>query len=357
MKKKGIAVVGRVAEGTELLDGQTVKTKILYEELRKTFPDRKIICIDTYQYRKNIVSILYRTVKAFAECEHFFVLLSRNGRKFFFPILNGMNSLFHRKLYHDVVGGALPGEAAARPALVKQLKRFIVNWVELPDMKAELEKLGVRNVEVLPNFKRLSILGEDQLPAGQREEPYVFTMFSRVVKEKGMETAARSAAELNRRAGRIRAVVHIYGPVDPVYEEEFRKLLEDYKDCVVYQGCIPYNESVKALSGSYMLLFPSVYPGEGMPGTIIDAFSAGLPVIASDWRYNRDMVQDGVTGCCYEWQKPEQLTERMAYAVDHPAEIDAMRPACLREAQKYTPESAMRQIVKKMRETADGGCV
>ena len=40
MKKKDIAVVGRVAEGTELLDGQTVKTKILYEELKKEFPDR-----------------------------------------------------------------------------------------------------------------------------------------------------------------------------------------------------------------------------------------------------------------------------------------------------------------------------
>ena len=52
MKKKDIAVVGRVAEGTELLDGQTVKTKILYEELKKEFPDRNIICIDTYQYRK-----------------------------------------------------------------------------------------------------------------------------------------------------------------------------------------------------------------------------------------------------------------------------------------------------------------
>ena len=350
MEKKDIAVVGRVAEGTELLDGQTVKTKILYEELKKEFPDRNIICIDTYQYRKNVVQILYRTIKAFVQCEYFFILLSRNGRKFFFPILNGLNRLFRRRLYHDVVGGALPGEAADSPVLVRQLKQFEVNWVELADMKAQLEKLGVHNVEVLRNFKRLDILPEDRLADVQDREPRVFTMFSRVVREKGIGTAVLSAAEMKSRAGSRRAVLHIYGSVDPDYEEEFGELLEEYRDCVVYKGCIPYNESVKALSGSFMLLFPSVYPGEGMPGTIIDAFSAGLPVIASDWHFNRELVRDGETGWCYEWQKPEQLTEYMIYAADHPEKIRAMRPACLREARKYTPEAAMRQILGKMQE-------
>ena len=58
MKKNSIAVIGRIAEGTELLDGQTVKTKVLFEEIKKDFPDRNVICIDTYQYKKRIFSIL-----------------------------------------------------------------------------------------------------------------------------------------------------------------------------------------------------------------------------------------------------------------------------------------------------------
>ena len=48
-----------------------------------------------------------------------------------------------------MVGRRLPGEAADSPVLVRQLKQFEVNWVELADMKAQLEKLGVHNVEVL----------------------------------------------------------------------------------------------------------------------------------------------------------------------------------------------------------------
>lgn len=348
MSRDGIAVIGRVADGAQLLDGQTVKTKVLCEELHRRFPDRELICVDTYQYTKHFLSILCRTVGAFLRCEHIFVLLSKNGRRFFFPILTGLNAFFHRRLYHDVVGGALPEEAKARPALRKQLTRFEVNWVEFSAMKEALERLGVKNAEVLPNFKRLDILRADQLPQAQ-QFPFVFTMFSRVTREKGMGAAAAAIAEANRRSGSLRAVLQIYGPVEEAYQEEFDQLLDQYQDCVTYAGCVPYDESVKALRGSFMLLFPSVYPGEGMPGTIIDAFSAGLPVIATNWHFNAELVRNGVTGYCYEWEKPELLTEHIVHAIEHPDEVNAMRPACLAEAANYTPEAAMERICQRMR--------
>lgn len=347
MNNKGIAIVGRIAEHTELLDGQTVKTRILYEELQLNFPDRKFVCVDTYQYRRHLPSILFRTVQAFCECEHVFVLLSRNGRKFFFPLLSFLNLFFHRRMYHDVIGGALPDEAEERPALRKQLKKFEINWVELSDMKNRLEQLGVNNVEVLPNFKRLRILDHVK-PWAAGREPFVFTVFSRIIKTKGIETAAEAIAQVNSRFEKQRAVLHIYGPVAAEYEKEFQDVLKKYEGTVQYMGCIPYNQSVQVLSGSFMLLFPSVYPGEGMPGTIIDAFSAGLPVIASDWHFNCELVHDGVTGYCYDWRKPETLKDYIIYAIEHPDEINGMRSNCLQEAYHYTPDAAMKQICRRM---------
>ena len=185
MKHERIAIVGRMAKGAELLDGQTVKTKVLCEELRRCFPDTEQVWVDTYQYRKHALPILRETFRAFATCDHIFVLLSRNGRKFFFPLLTGLNCIFRRRLYHDVVGGALPGEAAKSPALRRQLRRFEVNWVEFEQMKAELEAIGISNVEVLPNFKRLNMLSPEEVSTGH-QAPFVFSMFSRVTKEKGM---------------------------------------------------------------------------------------------------------------------------------------------------------------------------
>lgn len=352
MKKNGIAIIGRVADGLELLDGQTVKTKVLREELQRRYPDRKIICADTYRYSRRFFSVLLRMIQAFLECEHIFVLLSKNGRKFFFPILTGLNRVFHRRLYHDVIGGALPEEAEKSPALRRQLKRFEINWVEFQGMKEELEKVGVENVEVLPNFKRLDILEEEDLTDEYRE-PFVFSMFSRVIKEKGMGEAAKAIAEVNSRFGKKRAVLHIYGPVEEGYQKEFSDLLEQYGDCVSYLGCIPFDKSTEILKSSYMLLFPSVYRGEGMPGTIIDAFSAGVPVIATDWHFNAELVHNGKTGYCYNWKQPELLMEHIVYAMEHPDEINDMRKECLREAGKYTPDAVMKQICDRMNMTME----
>ena len=175
-------------------------------------------------------------------------------------------------------------------------------------------------------------------------------MFSRVTKTKGMTAAAEAVSEVNRRLGRTAAVLHIYGPVEANYQEEFDQVLADHKDCVQYLGCIPQDQSVEALKSSFMLLFPSVYPGEGMPGTIIDAFSAGLPVIATDWHFNSQLVRTGETGYCYDWQSPHLLAEHILHAVTHPHEVAAMGNACLREAMKYTPDVVMDQICRKMSE-------
>lgn len=352
MRKDGIAIIGRLAEGTELLDGQTVKTKILYEELRNSFPNKTVRCVDVYRYRRRVIPILWNTLCAFFSCKYIFVLLSRNGRTFFFPLLTGLNRIFRRKLYHDVIGGALPEEAKHRPALQKQLKRFTLNWVELPSMKDSLTALGIDNVEVLPNFKRLNILSADQLQM-PKEEPFVFVTFSRVTRDKGIEEAAHAVAAVNRKTGRKTTLLRVYGPVEESYRQSFDQLLRQFDDCVTYCGCVSQNKSVEVLSECYMLLFPSVYAGEGLPGTIIDAYSAGLPVIASRWHFNAEIVHDQVTGWCYDPQDSSLLTERVLYAVQHPDEVNAMRSACLAEAAVYTPERAMQQIMKELQIGSD----
>ena len=351
MGKDAIAVIGRMALGTTLLDGQTVKTNTLCEELRVRYPQREFVYVDMYQYKKRALPILLGTLKAFIRCRHIFVLLSRNGRRFFFPLLTGLNRIFRRRLYHDVIGGALPGEAAKSKSLQRQLNRFDVNWVEFSRMADELRDAGVTNAEVLPNFKRLQILKPEDLTA-YRQEPFVFSMFSRVTREKGMTAAAEAVSHVNQTLGRVAAIVNIYGPVEESYQEEFDRILKDHADCVRYLGCIPQDQSVAALRSSFMLLFPSVYPGEGMPGTIIDAFSAGLPVIATDWHFNGELVKTGETGYCYDWQQPQLLAEHILHAVTHPEQVDAMRPVCLKEAEKYSPDTVMDLICKKMNEGA-----
>ena len=81
-----------------------------------------------------------------------------------------------------------------------------------------------------------------------------------------------------------------------------------------------------------------------MPGTLVDAFAAGLPTIATDWSMNAEVLTQDVTGICYDWQQPQLLEQWMLWAVDHPEKIRAMRANCVAEAVKYTPEAAMQQV-------------
>ena len=52
----------------------------------------------------------------------------------------------------------------------------------------------------------------------------------------------------------------------------------------------------QALISHDVLAFPSYYSSENVPLVIIEAMAAGLPVIASDWRGIKSLVEDQVTG-------------------------------------------------------------
>ena len=63
-----------------------------------------------------------------------------------------------------------------------------------------------------------------------------------------------------------------------------------------YKGVLQPNEVISTLQKYDALIFPTHYEGEGCPGILVEALSAGLPIIASDWKFNSEFVQDGVNG-------------------------------------------------------------
>lgn len=75
-------------------------------------------------------------------------------------------------------------------------------------------------------------------------------------------------------------VLDVYGPM---FDEEIRDLLAG-SHRTAYHGPIPSTEVAAVMAEHDVLVFPSYYEGEGYPGVIIEAFQAGLPVIATRWR-------------------------------------------------------------------------
>ena len=180
-KSRKIGIIGHFGGKENILDGQTIKTKILHEELSKA-TDWKIIKVDTYYKKKNPIKLLIDTFKCLFSTKDIIVLLSGNGMKFYFPILSFFAQKFHINIYHDVIGGNLDIYVSKYPKFKKYLNSFQINWVETAGMKDKLENQAIKNCEVMPNFKRLSIADREE--EIEFSEPYCFCIFSRVMKEK-----------------------------------------------------------------------------------------------------------------------------------------------------------------------------
>lgn len=63
---------------------------------------------------------------------------------------------------------------------------------------------------------------------------------------------------------------------------------------VSFAGALPFDSVIEEMAQSAIFLQTSKW--EGLPFTIIEAFSCGLPVVASDIRSHRDLIIDGENG-------------------------------------------------------------
>lgn len=345
-KNKKIGIIGHFGGKENILDGQTIKTKILYNELDEA-TNWKIIKVDTYYKKKNPIKLLFDTFKCLFSTKDIIVLLSGNGMKFYFPILTFFANKFHKNIYHDVIGGNLDLYVSKYSKFKNYLNSFQVNWVETEGMKKKLIDQGINNCEVMPNFKRLSIANTD-FNEMHFTEPYRFCIFSRVMKEKGVEDAIEAIETINKEAGRDICTLDIYGRIDEGYVERFEELLTTVTKATQYKGMVPYDKSVEAIKDYYALLFPTYWKGEGFPGTIVDAFSAGLPVIATDWNCNSEIVDDGINGILYPNEETKTLKDAIICIIKNNCEMIAMKKQCIKTAKKYQPDMCVKRIVERI---------
>lgn len=344
-----IGIIGRIATESNLCDGQTVKTQVLVNELKHKYPDSNLLLADTYNYKKHIPTLLFNIEKCLRKSDVVFILLSRNGRRFIFPIVNLFNRFYRKPILHDVIGGAFENDILTNRTLRKYSSHFDINWIESKKAVERLRQAGIKNVAYLPNFKRLPHI---TIPkhCSNPDAVYKFCTFSRVTKEKGITAAAQAIIDINRDAGYRKAILDIYGPFENGYEDELQSYIELSDGAVNYKGIVDYNESVLTLKNYDMLLFPTYFSGEGFPGTLIDAFSAGLPVIATDWHYNSEIITDRKTGFLYAVNEPQCLKDLMEYSICNPDLINEMRRNCLIEVEQYSADIVMEIIANKIAE-------
>lgn len=339
-----IAIVGHFGGNESFNDGQTVKTIAIHDALKR-YGIQKIDRIDTFYIRRNILRFILQFGKSIVLDKKFIVLLSDKGRKALFPVFYGMSKI-GKEVYHYGIGGRLAREVRENKKWKKYVSSFKGNWLESIELAEALQKQGVNNAIYLPNFKKLNILPKEDL----RKEysiPYKLCTFSRVMEEKGIEDAIAAVQKINNTYGKQIVALNIYGPIDKRYVERFKDVLKNADSCT-YCGVIDADKSVEAIKDNFLLLFPTHWRHEGIPGTVIDGMSAGLPVVARRWQYCDEMIRHGYNGYSYDFDKPEMLMETIIFAINHLEETIQMKANCIEKAYEYSEERVIREIVNQL---------
>lgn len=339
---KKVCVVGHFGFGENMLNGQTIKTKTVTTELEKQLGADQVMKIDTHGGAKVLPKITVQLINAFRDCNNIIIFPAHNGIKVFVPLCNAINKVFHRKLHYVVIGGWLNELLDEHKKIEAVLKTFTGIYVETNAMKTALCNRGFNNVEVMPNFKDIKILSEDEL-VYNTEMPYKLCTFSRVMKEKGIEEAVEAVKKVNAEQDRIVFTLDIYGQIDSEQVEWFEKLKSRFPEFVKYKGIVSYDKSVDTIKEYYVLLFPTYYEGEGFAGTLLDAMAAGVPVIASDWKYNSEIINAN-NGLLFETHSVEDLVNKIKSIKD----IGHLKKSCLREAQNYSPQSVIQILLNRL---------
>lgn len=345
---KRVGIVGHFGKGLDLLNGQTIKTKIVAAELQRVFGKDDVLEIDTHGSLKSFFFLPFVLFFTLLKCKNVVILPAQNGLRVIVPLLYIFNVCFRRRLHYVVIGGWMPNLISKKPFLTHCLKHFDQLYVETSVVKKTLGDRNFSNVSVMRNCKPLVILPERDLE-NQHDKVFRLCIFSRVMKQKGIEHAVKAIAKMNEKFGQESCSLDIYGQIEEPEKGWFKTLQESFPINVAYKGVVPFNESVKVLKDYSALLFPTLFYTEGVPGTIIDAYAAGLPVISSRWASFFDVIEEGMTGFGYEFGSLEHLCDLLEELITAPQKVYELRKNCIVKAMQFLPKNAMKQFVDGMR--------
>ena len=341
---KKITIIGLFCEEIEISNGQSVKTRIVTQEIEKALGRDQVVRVDTFGWKKNPLKLFANCISAVQNSSNVMFLTDEGGIRVFPWLLRWANVGRKCKLHYYVVGGWLSGYLDRSPNAVLDLQKLDVIYVEVPAMLRELETRGFKNVVLVNKFRRMTSVSLESVEMNP-QAPYKLCYFSRVMKEKGIEECIEAVKVANERSGFHKYFLDIYGSINEPYKETFEALEKQFPSFIRYRGIVDFQKSGQVLKDYFAMLFPTYYASEGYPNAIVDAFAAGLPVVATRWNYNADIINDHEDGILIDVGNIEQIVAAIEELSADLNTYGKMRQNCLNRCAEYLPEKAIAKVI------------
>ena len=331
-----VALIGNLGTAEFLPNGQTLRTKLVRDQFIERLGDSRVFTANTAEIRRRPLRVLSGVLKCFRNSEVICIMPGERGLKVLMPLLVLLRRLYKREVHYLVVGGWLPAFLKDKPRLCRKVAQLDGLHVQSRRMKRDLEALGISRLDYLPNFRdfSLQLLATRQILQSEAA-PLKLVFLSRVIPEKGLALCVNAVRAINSASDTLRVSLAIYGPVSNAHQHWLDDLLRVCPAAVDYYGSLAPEKVISTLSNYDVLLFPTWYAGEGFPGVIVEAYAAGIPVIASDWQDNSEAVESGVTGQLVATGDEVALREAIIQLLEQPARLKRMKQAARERARRY----------------------
>lgn len=324
-----VILIGPCGGGCTPKNGASAKNYHLAYYIQSLGINLKII--DTEKWRKNpsILISLFITICFNPKAK--FILATDNMSGY--RTLQVLN-MFPRKrsIIYWIIGGSIADWI--KEGKVKRKPYEIVEWflAEGKKMQNTFAECGFKNTIYVPNFKNIGYIPSKSDKANTLLK---LVFLSRIIPEKGCNIIIEAIRTLASQY-KERVCVDFYGPIENSYEAEFYQRINSEPN-ISYKGFLDLrnHQNYDILANYDVMLFPTYWHGEGFPGIMIDAFVSGLPIIASDWNLNADIIEDGKTGIILKNNNVETLREAIVYCVDNKSFVKSLSKECQGRAHDY----------------------
>lgn len=247
-----------------------------------------------------------------------------------------------RPLLVKVFGAYLAKRISALNPLWRRCAASLLGGVEclFAETKAltgelvEDARLPADRIVWLPNFIA------DETAAGPRPAAGFSgkcVFFGQVKREKGVFEIVEALG------GHDGVSCDFYGPLVERDERAFLDAVAAHPN-LAYRG-VAEPATVSRTAAEYdVLLLPTFHPSEGYPAVILEAYAAGVPVIATRWRSIPEIVVDGSTGFLVPIHAPEAMRAAIERLGAEPGRYAAMR----RNAAEFARGFSESEIVGRM---------
>ena len=221
---------------------------------------------------------------------------------------------------------------------VKTLSFYDKIFVQGNYLKEALNKCGFTNIFYCPNFKEIDYYPTHIAKTGNIRFVYV----GRLLKEKGIDVMLEAFKKIEN----TDCSLTIYGKETENYNRDYFSSLNC--ENLFFKGYLDLKQKdgYDELASYDVLVFPTYYEGEGFPGTLVDALICGLPVIATDFNANTEIISDKQSGIIVPANNPEILRNAMLAVINGEENLHDLSDYSRREASKYDIDSVLTPIFR-----------